>query len=72
MYVYIASITLLTYCGCYLGHTCQTCTLSHHLSLGTLMVRVSHWSSEGCGFDPTWGSEIVFLKLGFVTELLVK
>ena len=33
----------------------QTFTLAHHLSLGSLMVRASHRSSEGCGFDPCLG-----------------
>ena len=33
-------------------HICRTCTLAHHLSLGSSMVRASHRSSEGCGFDP--------------------
>ena len=31
------------------------CTLAHHLSLGSSMVRTSHRSSESCGFDPRLG-----------------
>ena len=37
-----------------------TCTLAHHLSLSSSMVRASHRSSEGCGFDPRLGLRIVF------------
>ena len=33
----------------------RTCTLAHHLSLGSSMVRASYRSSEGCGFDPRLG-----------------
>ena len=36
-------------------HTCRTCTSAHHLGLGSSMVRVSHRSSKGCGFDPRLG-----------------
>ena len=32
-------------------NTHQTCTLAHHLSLASLMVKASRGSSEGCGFD---------------------
>ena len=39
-------------------------TLARHLSLGSSMVRASHRSSEGCGFDSVWDSEIVFLCIG--------
>ena len=34
------------------SHISRTCTLAHHMSLGSSMVRASHRSSEGCGFDP--------------------
>ena len=33
------------------SHICRTCNLARHLSLGSWMVRASHRSSEGCGFD---------------------
>ena len=33
----------------------RTCTLAHHLSLGSSMVRASQRSSEGRGFDPHLG-----------------
>ena len=36
-------------------HICRTCILARHLSLGSLMVRASHRSSEGCGFNPRLG-----------------
>ena len=46
------------------SHMCRTCTLAHHLSLGSSMVEASHRLSEGCGFDsPVWGWEIVFLRI---------
>ena len=48
-------IILLTYSGFRSGRTCQTCTLAHQLSLGSSMVRATHQSSEGCGFDPRLG-----------------
>ena len=53
-------ITLLTYSGFHSGRACQTCTLAHHLNLGSLMVRASYWSSEGCGFDPRLGLRSCF------------
>ena len=37
------------------SHICRTCTLARHLSLGSSMVRASHRSSEGRGFDPRPG-----------------
>ena len=36
--------------------------LAHRLSLGSSMVRASHRSSEGCGFDPL-GLKIRFLSI---------
>ena len=58
----ILSISLLTYSGFHLGRTyVEFCTLAHHLSLGSSMVRASHRSSESCWF--VWGSEIVFLRI---------
>ena len=41
----------------------QICTLAHHLSLGTSMVRASHRSSEGCGFNPCLGLRNHFLSI---------
>ena len=41
-------------------HICQTCTLACHLSLGNSMIRASHRSSEGCGFDPHLGLRNLF------------
>ena len=35
-----------------MSHISRTCTLAYHLSLGSSMIRASHRSSEGCGFDP--------------------
>ena len=37
--------------------------LAHHLSLGSSMVRASHRSSEGCGFDPHLGLGNHFLSI---------
>ena len=34
---------------------CRTCTLALHLRLESSIVRASHRSSEGCGFDPRLG-----------------
>ena len=34
-----------------MAHIYRTCILAHHLSLRSSMVRASHRSSEGCGFD---------------------
>ena len=37
------------------AYICRTCSSALHLSLGSSMVRASHRSSEGCGFDPRLG-----------------
>ena len=34
-----------------------------HLSPGSSMVRASHWTSEGCGFDSRLGLRNIFLSL---------
>ena len=42
----------------------RTCTLVHHLSLGSSMVKASHRSSlEGWGFDPRLGLRNRFLRI---------
>ena len=38
------------------------------LSLGSSLVRVSHWSSEGCGFDPRLGLRNHFLRMKQLDE----
>ena len=37
--------------------------LTHHLGLGSSMVRASHWSTEGCGFDPHLWLRNHFLRI---------
>ena len=37
--------------------------LAHHLSLGSSMIRASHRSSEGCGFDARLGLRNHFLSI---------
>ena len=37
------------------SYVCRICILAQHLCLGSSMVRVSYWSSEGGGFDPRLG-----------------
>ena len=41
----------------------RVCTLAHHLSLGSSMVRASYRSSEGCGFDPRLGLRNHYLSI---------
>ena len=41
----------------------RACTLAHHLSLRSSMVRASYRSSEGCGFDPRLGLRNHFLSI---------
>ena len=60
IYIYIYIITLLTYRGFHLGHTCQTSILGHHQSLHGSMARASYQSSEVVNLIPVWGLEIVF------------
>ena len=44
-------------------YLCFICTLAHHLSLSSSMVRASHRSSESCGFDPRLGLRNHFLSI---------
>ena len=46
------------------AYLCRTCTWARHLSLGSSMVRASHRSSEGCGFDPRLGLRHRFSENG--------
>ena len=52
-FIYIIVNILLAYAN--VAHICRTCTLAVHLSLGSSMVRESHRSWEGWGFDPRLG-----------------
>ena len=50
-YIYRINIMNMT-CLLLTQHICRTCNWARHLSVGSLMVRTSHRSSEGCGLDP--------------------
>ena len=47
----------------------QTCTLAHHLSLRSLMVRASYRSSEGCRFDCRQGLRNRFFEEQSLTNV---
>ena len=57
-----------------LPHICRTCTLAHHLSLGSSIVRASQRSSEGCGFDPHLGLRNRFMRteLGELSSIILR
>ena len=41
--------------ACIRQRICRTCTWDRSVCLGSLVVRASHRSSEGCGFDSSLG-----------------
>ena len=47
----------------------RTCTLAHHLSLGSSMLRASYRSSEGCRFDSCLGLRNRFFEEQSLTNV---